>query len=60
MFIVVVGVLSIVLTLNGPAFRLVTDTRLVLASLAAAVLVPPLVALFFTQRAMHWLDRRPD
>jgi STE24 endopeptidase len=60
MFIVVVGVLSIVLTLNGPPFRFVTDTRLVLVCLALAVALPPLVALIFARRAVQLFDRRPD
>lgn len=60
MFIVVVGVLSIVLTLNGPPFRYVTDPRLVLVCLGLAVIVPPAMALAAARRAIRLFDRRPD
>jgi STE24 endopeptidase len=59
MFIVVVAILSVVLTFPEPVWRAVTAPGMVMASAAAATLLPPTIALFTARRTIGLLERDP-
>ena len=59
MYLVVIGILSLVLAFSGPPFRLVMQTGWIMASVAAATLAPAAVAVLITRRALRLLDSSP-
>jgi STE24 endopeptidase len=60
MYLVVIGILSIILTLSGPLYPWVTQTGQVLGAVAGATLLPPALALLVARRTVRLLDRYPD
>ncbi len=60
MYLVVIAILALVLTLNGPVYPLVLDTGWTLVTVAVATLLPPLVGLFVGRRVVSVLDRYPE
>lgn len=60
MFVIVLGILSIILTLHGPVVRWVSDSAGVAACVALATLLPGVGGLVVSRRARAQLDRHPD
>lgn len=59
MYVVVVGILSIVLILQRPVYRLLEEPAEVLAAAAAATLVPAVLGVLLNRRVLRLLDRDP-
>ncbi|MCK4343236.1 MAG: M48 family metalloprotease [Phycisphaerae bacterium] len=60
MYLVVIGILAIVLTLSSPIYRLVAEPGLVIATAAAATLLPAVFGVLVTRRVLRKLDRHPQ
>ena len=60
MYLVVIGILSIVLTVDRPIYRLIADSGMVMAAVAAATLLPAAVGLLVSRRALRELDACPE
>jgi len=60
MFLIVIGVLSLVLAFPSPPYRWLSDPGYVMLAVAAATLLPPLVAVLVGRRAVVLLDAHPD
>ncbi len=59
MYLVVIGVLSLILAFSGPPFRWVLEPGWVVAAVAGATLLPAGVAALICRRTLHLLDRNP-
>lgn len=57
MYLVVIGILSLILAFSGPPFRWVMDPGWVIVCAAAATLIPPAVAWFLARHALDLIDR---
>lgn len=60
MYLVVIAVLALVLTLSGPVYRLIVEPGLVMATVAAATLLPAAVGVLISRRVLRSLDRCPE
>jgi len=58
-YLVVIGILSLILAFSGPPYRWVTDPEWVVAAVCAATLLPAGVAALVARRALGLLDRHP-
>lgn len=59
MYLVVIGILSLILAFSGPPFRWIMDPAWVIACATTATLIPPAVAWLLTRRIISLLDRNP-
>jgi STE24 endopeptidase len=59
MYLLVIGISAVVLTLNGPLYGLISGPRLMGAALAAATLLPAVIALFVMRHVLRLLDADP-
>jgi len=59
MFLIVIGVLSILLAFPAPPYRLVQAPGMLMASVAVATLLPPVIALVSARRGVYLLERLP-
>ncbi|MFQ5807363.1 MAG: M48 family metallopeptidase [Phycisphaerae bacterium] len=59
MYLVVIGVLSLILAFSGPPYRLVSEPGWVVAAVAGATLLPAGVAMLVCRRTLRLLDRKP-
>ncbi len=59
MYLVVIGVLSLILAFSGPPYRWVQQPGWVVAAVAGATLLPAGVAVLVCRRALRLLDRNP-
>lgn len=59
-YLVVIGILALVLTLNRPLFPLLTEHSLVLLAVAGATLLPGVAAAVSTRRVLSRLERYPN
>ncbi len=59
MYVVVIGVLSLVLAFSAPPLRWITGPSAAIASAVAATLVPVVAAWIVGRRALRLLDRNP-
>lgn len=60
MYLVVIGILSIILTLSRPLYRLVTDPGWIMAAVAAATLLPAILGVLISRRVLRTLERTPE
>ncbi len=60
MYLIVIGILSIVLTLTSPPYPWVTRAGWVIGAVAAATLLPPLLGAWAARRTLRMLDRQPE
>lgn len=60
MYLVVIGILSIVLAFPRPVFRLLTDPSAIVAAVAIVALLPPLAGLLATRRTLRLIEKRID
>ena len=60
MYLVVIGVLSLILAFSGSPFTWVSDPGWVIATVVAATLAPAVVALLVTRKTLRLLDRKPE
>jgi STE24 endopeptidase len=59
MYLVVIGILAIVLTMERPLYDIVSGPQLVLPIVAAATILPAAVGAVVTRRVLGLLDRHP-
>jgi len=59
MYLVVIGVLSLILAFSGPPYQWVQEWGWVVAAVAGATLLPAGVAVLVCRRTLHLLDRNP-
>ncbi|TWT44613.1 Protease HtpX [Phycisphaerae bacterium RAS1] len=60
MYLVVIGILSIVLAFPRPVYRLLTDPSAVMAAVALVSLLPPLAGLLAARRTLRLIEKRVD
>ncbi len=60
MFLVVIGVLSVILTLSKPPWNVVPQRAWIITAVAATTLVPAIVGMFVTRRTLRTLERVPE
>jgi STE24 endopeptidase len=60
MYLIVIGVLSIVLTLSSPLYRWVTAPGWLMSAVAGATLLPSVVGVVVNRRVLRALDRHPE
>jgi STE24 endopeptidase len=60
MFLLVIGILSLVLAFPQAPYPWLRDPGWIMGAVALAALVPPGVAIIVSRRVVHLLDRHPD
>ena len=60
MFLVVIGILSIVLAFSGPVYQWIVSAEWVICVVAAATVLPALIAMVVSRRTLRLLNRYPE